>query len=75
MGHVASMGVSRGAYRVLVGKTEGKRRDHVEDSGIDGRTILKSSESGIRGMDWIDVAQDRDTWRAFVNAVMNLRFP
>jgi hypothetical protein len=50
----------------------------LEDPGIDGRIILRlifrKCVEG-RGMDWIDMAQDKDRWRALVNAVMNLRFP
>jgi hypothetical protein len=50
--------------------------DHLEDPDVDGRIILNgSSRSGMGGMDWIDLAQDRDRWRAVVNAVMNLRVP
>jgi hypothetical protein len=50
--------------------------DHLEDSGVDGRTILKwILEKWFGGTDWIDLAQDRDRWRAVVNAVMNLRVP
>jgi hypothetical protein len=49
--------------------------DHLEDPGIDRRIILKRIfkkwDGGV--MDWIDMAQDRDRWRAFVSAVMNLR--
>jgi hypothetical protein len=47
--------------------------DHLGDTGIDGRII--SSGSGMGGMNWIELAQDRDRWRALVNAVMNLRVP
>ena len=53
-----------------------KERVPLEDPGADGRIILRwilSKWDG--GMDWIDLAQDRDRWRALVNAVMNLRFP
>jgi hypothetical protein len=49
----------------------------LEDPSVDGRIILKwifkKRDGG--GMDWIDMAQDRDRWRALVNAVMNLRVP
>ena len=63
----------RVAYRVLVGKLEGRRplirlRRRWEDNS---KTDLR--EVGWEAMDWIDLAQDRDTWRAVVNAVMNLR--
>jgi hypothetical protein len=51
--------------------------DHLEDSGVDGRIILKRifQEVGWEGVDWIDMAQYRDRWRAVVNAVINLRVP
>jgi hypothetical protein len=51
-------------------------RDHLDDLGVDGRIILKCMfKKWDGGNDWIDMAQDRDRWRAVVNAVMNLRFP
>jgi hypothetical protein len=64
----------RGAYRVSGGNlTEG---DHLEDSGIGGRIILKWASKKWEGhMDWIDLARDMDRWRFFVNAVMNLWVP
>jgi hypothetical protein len=49
---------------------------HLEDPGVDGRIILKwIFKKWDGGMHWIDMAQDRDRWRAVVSAVMNLRVP
>jgi hypothetical protein len=51
---------------------------HLEDPSIDGRIILKwicEGSNGEGGIDWIDLAQDRDRWRAVVNAVMSLQVP
>jgi len=52
-------------------------RDYLGDPGVDGRIILRwiIKKWDVGGMDWIEVAQDRDRWRALVNAVMNLRVP
>ena len=58
-----------------MGKLEEK--NHLEDSGVDGRIILRwiFRKWDVGGMDWIDLAQDRDRWRALVNAVINFRVP
>jgi hypothetical protein len=69
------MGEKRNAYRVLVGKLEGKiplgrsRRRCVDNIKMDLREI------GWDGVDWIDMAQDRDWWRALVNTMFNLQVP
>jgi hypothetical protein len=69
------MGEKSNAYRIMVGKPEGKRplgrprRRWVNNIKIDLRDI------GWDGVDWIGLAQDRDKWRALVNTVMNLRVP
>jgi hypothetical protein len=54
-----------------------RERDHLEDPGLDGRVILRRlfRKWDWAGMDWIDLVQDRDGWRALVNAVINLLIP
>ena len=67
------MGKMRGAYRVLVGTPE-RRRQLGRPRRKWGKKILKSIfGKGDGGMEWLDLAQDRDRWRAVVNAVMNFR--
>jgi hypothetical protein len=74
-GHVARTVEKRNAYRILVGKPEGKRPlGRQRHSWVDN-IKMDIREIGWDGMDWIDLAQDRDRWRAYVNAVMNLRVP
>jgi hypothetical protein len=68
-GHVARMGETRNAYRILMGKPEGKRPlGRPRRKWMDNRSYI-----GWDGMDWINLAQNRDQWRALVNMVMNLR--
>jgi hypothetical protein len=71
--HVACMGESRVVYRVLVGKPEGKRpfgrpRCRWQDN-------IKINLQEVGGMDWISLVQDRDSWWALVNVVLNLWVP
>jgi hypothetical protein len=73
-GHVACMGERKGVYRVLVGKPEGKRRP-VRPRHRWEDNIKMDFQEGFGGMDWIYLAQDRDRWRALVNAVMNFQLP
>jgi len=67
--------VRGGAYRVWWGNL--RERYDLEDPGVDGgdNIMMDLQEVGCEGMDWIDLAQDRDRWRARVSAVMKLRVP
>jgi hypothetical protein len=75
VGHVIQMGEKRNMYRLLVGKPEGKkplgrpRRRWIENIKMD---LL---ETGLGGVDWTGLTQDRYRWKALVNSVMNLRVP
>jgi hypothetical protein len=73
--HVVPMGEVRVVYNILVGRPEGRRplgrpRRRWEDD-----IKMGFRETGFEDVDWIRLAQDRDTWRALVNTVMNLRVP
>ena len=72
---VARIGERRGVYRVLMGKPEGKRQLGIPRRRWDNSIKMDLQEVGCEGMDWIDLSQDRDRWRALVNAVMNIRIP
>ncbi|KAJ4425778.1 hypothetical protein ANN_27403 [Periplaneta americana] len=72
-GHVARMGESRNAYRVLVGRPEGKRPLGRPRRRWEDNIKMDLREVGYDDRDWINLAQDRDRWRAYVRAAMNLR--
>jgi hypothetical protein len=65
----------RGVYRVLVGKPEGKSSHGRPRLRWEDNIKTELQEVGCEGMDWIELAQDRDRWRALVNAEMNLLVP
>ena len=73
MGHVARMGERRGVYRILVGKPEGKRPLGRPKRRWEDNIKMDLQEVGCGGVDWIELVQDKDRWRARVTAVMNLR--
>jgi hypothetical protein len=69
------MGERRGLYRVLVGKLERKWPPGRPSRRWEDNMKIVFQEVGYGGLDWIELAQGRDRWRALVIAVMNLRFP
>jgi hypothetical protein len=72
-GTCSAYGERIGVYRVLVGKPEGKRPLGRSWRRCEDNIKMDHQQVVCEGMDWIDLAQDRDRWRALVNAVMNLR--
>ena len=74
-GHAERMGERRGIYRVLVGKHWEKKTLGRPRNRWKGNILMDHQEMGCGGMDWIELAQDRDRWAALLNAVMNLRVP
>jgi len=69
------MGERRKVYRVLVGKPEGKRPLGRPRLRWEDNIKMELNEVSCGCMDWIELAQDRDRWRALVNVVINLRVP
>ena len=75
VGHVASMGEGRGVHTVLVGKPEGRRPlERPKRRWKDNIKMDLQEVGGVCG-DWMELAQDRDRWRALVSTVRNLRVP
>ena len=74
-GHVARMGQGREVYRVLVGKHEGKRPLGRPRRRWEDNIKMDIQEVGYWGVAWIELAEDRDRWRALATAVMNLLVP
>jgi hypothetical protein len=72
-GECNTNGEKRNAYRLLVGKLEGKRPLGSPRRRWEDNIRIDLREIGWGGMDWIDLGQDRDQWRALVNTIMNLR--
>ena len=74
-GHVVRIGEERGVYRVLVGKPEGRRPQERPRHRWVNIIRMDLQDMGCGYMDWVGLAQDRDSWRTLVSAVINLRVP
>ena len=74
-GACSTCGDRRSAYRVLVGKPEGKRPLGRPGRRCENSVKMDLQEVGCGGVEWIDLAQDRNRWRALVNEVKYLRVP
>jgi hypothetical protein len=74
-GHVARMGEDRGVYRTLVGKPEGKRPLGRPRRRLEDNMKVDLQEVGGGREDWMELAQDRDRWRALVGTVSDFRVP
>jgi hypothetical protein len=72
-GHVARIGEGRGACKILVGRSEGRRPLGRPRRRWEDNIKVDLQEVGWEGMDWIELVYDRDRWRALLNAVMNFR--
>ena len=73
--HVARMEEGRSAFNILTGKSTGKRLLGTPRRRLENNIRMDLKEVGIDTRIWIDSAQDRDYWRALVNAAWNLRVP
>jgi hypothetical protein len=72
-GYVSRMGEKRNAYRILVGKPEGNTPLGRPRLRLEYNIRMDRREIGWGGMNWVDLAQDRDQWRALVNTLIKLR--
>jgi hypothetical protein len=75
VGHVAHRREMRNAYKILVGKPEGKRPLGRPWHRWEDNIKMDLKEIGFEGVDWIHLPQDRGQWWALVNTVMNLQVP
>jgi len=74
-GHVARIGERKGVYRVLMGKPERKRPLGRHRRRWEDNIKINIQEVECGGVNWIELAQDRNSWRVLVTTVMNLRVP